>query len=122
MRRFVACALTAATGASESLAQCTITASSISPKLTGRTLNPATSFGRIGGSVADGDVDMNDFGGFQRCYTGAGGTLPASPMCPQLDRDGDNDVDEVDFNAFNACSTRTGVLIAPNQIPPGCIL
>ncbi len=56
----------------------------------------------------DGDVDADDFGGgFQRCYTGSGGT--ATTECEIYDRpevgfpSGDGDVDGEDLNAFLAC-------------------
>ena len=46
----------------------------------------------------DGDVDLNDFLVFQRCYSGAGS--PPTPECPTnivADMDYDGDVDLSDF-------------------------
>ncbi len=58
----------------------------------------------------DNDVDMDDFGAFQACYTGP--TAAALPgYCKCFDRPetgaptGDNDVDQSDFNAFKLCVT-----------------
>ena len=58
----------------------------------------------------DGDVDLDDFGAFQRCYTGVGGT--ATGQCKCYDRpeesfpNGDGDVDQTDFNVFVGGATR----------------
>lgn len=49
----------------------------------------------------DGDVDLNDYGRFQTCYSGGG--AQAGPGCGDSDFDGDNDVDAGDFAAFMAC-------------------
>jgi hypothetical protein len=55
----------------------------------------------------DGDVDMDDFGAFQRCYSGSG--VPYPPGCGDFDRpeagfpNGDGDVDSQDFAAFLLC-------------------
>lgn len=54
----------------------------------------------------DGDVDLADFGGFQLCFTGPGGT--ASGDCGCADFDGDGDVDLSDFNAFQLAFTGPG--------------
>lgn len=58
------------------------------------------------GLEPDGSVDMNDFGVFQRCYTGTG-LISESNMaeCRCFDRDGNGAVDVGDFNRFVACST-----------------
>ncbi len=54
----------------------------------------------------DQDVDQDDFGMFQLCYTGQGGTLPADPaVCACFDTDGDNDIDTFDFNVFELCGS-----------------
>ncbi|NLU20314.1 MAG: hypothetical protein GXW89_06440 [Phycisphaerae bacterium] len=55
----------------------------------------------------DYDVDQEDFGVFQACFSGAG--VPAADGCERFDRPqagfprGDNDVDEDDLAAFLAC-------------------
>ena len=62
----------------------------------------------------DGDVDQDDFAEFQKCYTGAGGGVPAG--CESLDRpelgwpDGDGDIDKDDFAAFQVCARGPEVL------------
>ncbi|HNQ22824.1 MAG TPA: thrombospondin type 3 repeat-containing protein [Phycisphaerae bacterium] len=47
----------------------------------------------------DGDVDLQDFGHFQTCFTGAGLGTP-SPGCRFFDADVDDDVDLDDFGAW----------------------
>jgi hypothetical protein len=52
----------------------------------------------------DGDVDLNDFSTFSRCYAGSSVTIPP-PACSsaefaESDIDGDGDVDLGDFNTF----------------------
>ncbi len=52
----------------------------------------------------DLDVDMDDFGAFQLCYTGQSGPLPANvPYCQCFDRGGDGAIGESDFVAFQKC-------------------
>jgi hypothetical protein len=71
----------------------------------------------------DGDVDGDDFGIFQRCYTGAANPpIPAAPeYCTCFDRNGDDDVDQDDlgttgvFDTFENCAS--GPTVAAN---PGC--
>jgi hypothetical protein len=48
----------------------------------------------------DDDVDIEDFGYLQRCYSGM--HIPPVTGCSDADLDGDNDVDQVDFNEFKA--------------------
>ena len=48
----------------------------------------------------DGDVDLIDLAGFQRCFTGPGPATVA-PCCRMLDSDPDDDVDGGDFVAFS---------------------
>ncbi len=67
----------------------------------------------------DGDVDGNDFGGFQRCYTGAVGGVPAGCEC--FNRDNDDDVDEQDLEKFANCATRAGVALDVQSPPAGCL-
>jgi len=50
----------------------------------------------------DGDVDQEDFGLFQACYTGAGIDVTDS-ACLYARLDGDGDVDEQDVALFIAC-------------------
>ncbi len=51
----------------------------------------------------DSDIDLIDFGSFQRCFTGSTGAL--GPDCEPGDRNGDDHVDLSDFAAFPAAST-----------------
>jgi hypothetical protein len=50
----------------------------------------------------DGDVDLDDFSGFQYCFDGPNRPL-RDPACGVADLDGDNDVDLSDFSVFQAC-------------------
>ena len=59
----------------------------------------------------DGDVDQEDFGYFQACYSGPG-ILPETG-CEDADLNGDDDVDLDDFAIFESC------VGGANQ-PPGC--
>ncbi|HOA74104.1 MAG TPA: hypothetical protein PL151_20440 [Phycisphaerae bacterium] len=61
----------------------------------------------------DADVDQEDFGLLQACFTGEGNAPPAG--CSRADFDGDNDVDVTDFLTFSACFTRPG-----EPATPGC--
>lgn len=63
----------------------------------------------------DGDVDMDDFGAFQRCSSGTN-LFNTSPECACFDRDGDGDADSSamfgelsDFDRFMLCATRANV-------------
>jgi hypothetical protein len=49
----------------------------------------------------DLDVDSEDFGVFQRCYSGQG--QPLVSVCASSDFDLDNDVDGDDFSVFQGC-------------------
>ena len=55
----------------------------------------------------DGDVDQDDFGAFQVCYTGAAGGVPTG--CDCFDRNGDGNINDMDFLAFNDCWTGANV-------------
>jgi hypothetical protein len=46
----------------------------------------------------DGDVDLADFGAFQICFTGVGGTF--GDGCGPADFDEDFDIDLSDFGGF----------------------
>lgn len=55
---------------------------------------------------ADGDVDANDFGAFQRCITGAHPfTASTDSACLCYDRDGSASVDTADLTEFLKCVT-----------------
>ncbi|MHC4445202.1 MAG: Ig-like domain-containing domain [Planctomycetota bacterium] len=61
----------------------------------------------------DLDVDQEDFGRLQLCYSGQG--IPHTPGCDDASLDGDNDVDLDDFDIFLQCTT------GPNQpANPNC--
>jgi len=59
----------------------------------------------------DGDVDQEDFGLFQACYSGS--NRPYDTGCEKADLDIDGDVDRQDFIEFYPCMN------GANQ-PPGC--
>ncbi len=58
----------------------------------------------------DGDVDLEDFGHLQGCYSGSG--ITPRTGCDDADLDDDNDVDQADFIRFKPC------LGAANKPPP----
>jgi hypothetical protein len=62
----------------------------------------------------DNDVDADDFGALQACFTGEG---PATVTgdCRCFDREPDDDVDGDDYGAFDACSSGADV-----PVDPGC--
>ncbi len=62
----------------------------------------------------DGDVDQEDFGLFQLCYTDTGGGVPTG--CDCFDRVEDGSIDINDFLAFGNCYTGANVLYSAN--PP----
>lgn len=67
----------------------------------------------------DGDVDQEDFGVLQRCWTG-----PHDPFtynldfdganCQCIDIDGEKDVDQDDYNIFEICASGPGVAADPD--------
>ncbi|UCD28418.1 MAG: DUF5060 domain-containing protein [Planctomycetota bacterium] len=59
----------------------------------------------------DGDVDQEDFGHFQTCFSGDG--RPYGEGCEDADFDADNDVDLYDYRKFSSCMGGT-------NNPPGC--
>jgi cysteine-rich repeat protein len=70
----------------------------------------------IGDIDADCDVDLGDFAGVQRCYTGDGGGSVVYPAgCACIDADGDGDVDELDYAKV------AGVLLGPASPAQGCV-
>ncbi|UCD27348.1 MAG: hypothetical protein JSV03_09465, partial [Planctomycetota bacterium] len=56
----------------------------------------------------DYDVDMEDFGHLQLCYTGSG-VLLIDPACQDTDLDRDLDVDQLDFDVLYGCLSGTNV-------------
>lgn len=80
----------------------------------GRSLIPAVCQDPFADFDEDGDVDQDDFGILQNCYTGGGGTLDLNNInCKCADRDADNDVDELDVGRFVDCVS--GPTIPANQ-------
>jgi hypothetical protein len=69
--------------------------------------------GGAGDLDGDSDVDVDDFGEFSACFTGAGGG-PVSPDCARGDFDGDGDVDCDDWEFFRFVWTGPG---APPELP-----
>lgn len=69
----------------------------------------------------DGDVDHDDFGAFQRCYTGFGIPGYDAVTCSCFDqKPRDGDVDEADFNAFRKCVTGPAIIWTPT-LTPDCV-
>jgi len=66
----------------------------------------------------DGDVDQDDFGLFQVCFTNEGGGEP--PGCECYNRDDDSDVDGADFQAFGDCWTGANVTWS-SGLTPQCV-
>lgn len=67
-----------------------------------------------GDFTRDGDVDQEDFGYFQACYSGPGIAQTNSNCTPGL-LDEDEDVDQNDFTVFQSCMSGAGV-----PADPGC--
>lgn len=70
----------------------------------------------------DGDVDHDDFGLFQLCYTGPSFAIsPNPPGCTCFDRNSDDRLTESDFNEFKNCVSGASVpwspAVAPNCVP-----
>jgi len=72
----------------------------------------------------DGDVDQDDYGAFQACFTGMGGGVPEGCECFDRPEEGyprgDHDIDQDDWGAFEACATGPAVRFDPENPPPGC--
>lgn len=66
----------------------------------------------------DGDVDLEDFGRFQVCFSGAD-TPQADPACAAARLDDDSDVDLSDFGLFQQCISGPSVPAAPPCTPQG---
>ncbi|MHC4443305.1 MAG: hypothetical protein ACYTBZ_03320 [Planctomycetota bacterium] len=70
----------------------------------------------------DGDVDQDDFGIFQLCYTGGSLPIPFDPeYCQCFDRNGVTGIDNADFTAFQDCATGPNIPFDPGNPPGGCI-
>jgi len=65
----------------------------------------------------DGDVDQDDFGLWQLCFTNVNGGVPAGCEC--CNQDGDDDVDGDDFQLFHDCWTGPQVPWSP-ALTPAC--
>jgi hypothetical protein len=61
----------------------------------------------------DGDVDMQDYAGFQGCLSGPAMPYP-EPACASLDFDADGDVDQSDYGVFQRCFSGSQLLGDPN--------
>ncbi|GMU24655.1 MAG: hypothetical protein AMXMBFR13_47290 [Phycisphaerae bacterium] len=61
----------------------------------------------------DRDVDMDDFGAFQACFSGPG-AVQTDPACGKARMDGDPDVDQADFELFQRCMTGANVEGSPS--------
>ncbi|HSW46233.1 MAG TPA: retropepsin-like aspartic protease [Phycisphaerae bacterium] len=64
----------------------------------------------------DGDVDMEDFGVFQRCLSGPD-TVQNEPACAGAKLDADSDVDAGDMAIFSGCLSGPNVPAAGGCIP-----
>jgi hypothetical protein len=67
----------------------------------------------------DGDVDQEDLGAFQHCFSGSEGEILSACGC--YDRDGDSDVDSQDYYQFEFCATGPGVPFDPENPPLNCV-
>jgi hypothetical protein len=63
----------------------------------------------------DNDVDQEDFGPFQNCFSGA--SIPYEPGCDIADFNGDGSVDQQDFNIYQGCFTGPNIAANPNCAP-----
>ncbi len=66
----------------------------------------------------DGDIDHDDYGKFQACFTG--GALPVPAGCECLDRVPGDGINGADFTAFKACVTGPSVPYNTANLPAGC--
>lgn len=65
----------------------------------------------------DGDVDMDDFAAFQRCYTSSTPGAYDAENCRCYDRDHDAAVDEFDFLEFAQCTSGPEVMWTQASTP-----
>jgi M6 family metalloprotease-like protein len=75
--------------------------------------NCCASVPSIGDLDADGDVDQDDFGLFQACYSGPGAPQ-TDPACNLARMDADTDVDGDDYAVFVKCRSGPTVPADPN--------
>jgi hypothetical protein len=61
----------------------------------------------------DGDVDHQDFGIYQQCFTGNYNPADFSGICKCANSDGDDDIDSTDTAAFESCATGPNVPADP---------
>ena len=66
----------------------------------------------------DGDVDQDDFGAFQVCYTGTGGGVPTGCEC--FDRNKDSNIDATDLTSFIDCVTAPDIPWS-QTLTPSCV-
>jgi hypothetical protein len=64
----------------------------------------------------DGDVDMEDFAGLQRCLNLGGGSLQAGCEC--FDKNASGGIDADDVEKFTLCATGEGIAWAPTAACP----
>ncbi|MBI4581409.1 MAG: hypothetical protein HY718_17030 [Planctomycetes bacterium] len=64
----------------------------------------------------DGDVDMNDFAGLQRCLTTGGGSI--LPGCECFDQNDSGAIDNTDIEKFVLCGTGENVPWTPTEDCP----
>jgi len=58
----------------------------------------------------DWDVDQDDFGHLQECFTGPG-VVPPTDTCYDADLDRDFDVDQTDFGLLQVCLSGSGMVV-----------
>jgi hypothetical protein len=61
----------------------------------------------------DGDVDQEDFGHLQKCFTGTGIDI-TDPDCMDANLDGDTDADQDDFVIFEQCTSGANIPADPD--------
>ncbi len=71
-------------------------------------------------SDRDGDVDFDDYGAFQACYTGPNNGIPAGCECFNKVSDPAQGIDDADFQQFRNCVTGPAILFNMSSPPPGC--
>lgn len=86
----------------------------------GRSLIPKLCPAVFADADEDGDVDQDDFGEFQACFTGANdpNSQFSRPDCGCFDQDRDDDVDEDDYGAFQQCASGPEIPLDPACVAP----
>lgn len=64
----------------------------------------------------DGDVDLEDFGHLQRCFSGPG-VVQSDALCLNTRLDEDEDVDQADFGIFQLCLSGANQPADPSCAP-----